>query len=307
VVLDACRYDYFEKVYEKYLGKGDLKKAVSPAIQTMQWLNKIFPDKYDLVYISGNPIVNSKVLAKIAMGYEFDGKEHFSSIEDVWINDWDEDLKSVTPKAMNRAFFSRYEKDKNKKFVVHYIQPHIPYIGKKYSKHIKKGWSHQFVPAGFSKEKKTESKKSRKQKFKTWVKEGIVEYAGVTNFWRLYRLLKKDAESQTAAIYFEEGWEGVRNAYTENLELVLESVKEIVDSVEGNVLITADHGDFLGEHRRFGHHTKKRMKENTEVPWLMIKGRGKARKEKKSEKREENATKSDEQVMKERLAALGYI
>lgn len=39
VILDACRYDYFEKVYEDYLS-GDLRKVLSSGSCTEEWLNK---------------------------------------------------------------------------------------------------------------------------------------------------------------------------------------------------------------------------------------------------------------------------
>ena len=35
IILDACRYDYFKGGYNKYIKEGNLKKAVSPGIHTM--------------------------------------------------------------------------------------------------------------------------------------------------------------------------------------------------------------------------------------------------------------------------------
>jgi len=56
IILDACRYDYFKRLYKRYLG-GWLKKVISPASETREWLMKIFRGKIylDIVYISANP------------------------------------------------------------------------------------------------------------------------------------------------------------------------------------------------------------------------------------------------------------
>ena len=42
IILDACRYDYFKKYYNKYLTGGILEKAISPATWTLEWAEKNF-------------------------------------------------------------------------------------------------------------------------------------------------------------------------------------------------------------------------------------------------------------------------
>lgn len=58
IILDACRYDVFEKVHGTYLD-GELKKVRSEGSETREWLKKTWVDKYDLSYYSANPYVNS--------------------------------------------------------------------------------------------------------------------------------------------------------------------------------------------------------------------------------------------------------
>ena len=89
MILDACRYDYFEKKYEKYFKKGKLKKVQSfsenaPRTLTIDWLCKNFKEFYkDIIFISSNPIVNSKIewkernKIKGKGGLSFSGKKHF--------------------------------------------------------------------------------------------------------------------------------------------------------------------------------------------------------------------------------------
>ncbi len=60
-------------------------------------------------------------------------------------------------------------------------------------------------------------------------------------------------------------------AYTDNLKLVLKNVKSLLPSLEGEVIITSDHGNCLGEmglhHHPGGYHIKPLI----EVPWLVVK------------------------------------
>ena len=61
VVLDACGYDYFSRLYGGYL-RGELTRVVSQGSFTVEWFKKSSPDRYDdVVYISSNPYINSKV------------------------------------------------------------------------------------------------------------------------------------------------------------------------------------------------------------------------------------------------------
>jgi len=121
IVLDACRYDFFSKLYEAYL-KGKLIKAISPATCTIEWLKETWNGYYDVTYISANPIVNSAGIPRL--GYT--AAEHFKRIVDVWNFGWDEELGTVPPQQVNIATVSLPVK---KGLIIHYMQPHQPYIG----------------------------------------------------------------------------------------------------------------------------------------------------------------------------------
>ena len=79
IILDACRYDYFEKVYRDYLEEGVLERVFSPASGTLQWLTLTFRGYYrDIVYVSANPYVNSKMEVEDWHGTtKFDARKHF--------------------------------------------------------------------------------------------------------------------------------------------------------------------------------------------------------------------------------------
>ena len=48
VVLDACRYDFFEDYYRKsdWLQEGNLEKKISRGSMSIEWLNRNFTDYY---------------------------------------------------------------------------------------------------------------------------------------------------------------------------------------------------------------------------------------------------------------------
>lgn len=91
IILDACRYDYFRRLYSNYLS-GELRLALSPASDTREWIKKVFRNKYDeVVYVSANPHINSKGVDVAGNG--FDGREHFPRIVDVWDSGWEKRLE----------------------------------------------------------------------------------------------------------------------------------------------------------------------------------------------------------------------
>lgn len=122
IILDACRYDYFEREYPNFLD-GELEKVTSPASCTIDWLKRTWDGYYDLTYVSGFPSVNSKGIPRL--GYR--ASDHFSRIIDAWDFGWDERLGTITPWNINKAVLNKTNRTN---LIIHYMQPHQPYIGK---------------------------------------------------------------------------------------------------------------------------------------------------------------------------------
>lgn len=73
--------------------------VISEGSQPIEWIERTFPQTYDIVYISPLPGINSKFR-------EFDSyhaAEHFEKVVDVWDRGWNEKLKTVHPKKINSA------------------------------------------------------------------------------------------------------------------------------------------------------------------------------------------------------------
>ena len=122
IVLDACRYDTFDNIYQNWL-TGELIKTRSSGRDTTEWLVKTWRKKYDLTYLSGNPYINSQ-------GVPYDGfhpTKHFTEIINVWDFGWNMELGTVLPIEINKAVLDH---PRNKRMIIHYMQPHFPYIGR---------------------------------------------------------------------------------------------------------------------------------------------------------------------------------
>ncbi|HHQ44669.1 MAG TPA: hypothetical protein ENN13_00850 [Candidatus Altiarchaeales archaeon] len=262
IILDACRFDFFERQYRNYFS-GEVKRAISSATETIEWLNIVFPNYYDdIVYVSANPYVNSRVeTSNKKYGLVFDGKKHFHKVLDVWDWGWDDSLTSIRPETVSKAFLDVKDKYPRKRFVLHYIQPHKPYIGSVYSKFIV-GRSFADVYRG--------PDKRFSISLKIFLADLIRDWFGFEMLLRFKKFIHSSTLCQTERIGMFEGMAGVRKAYSENLNLVLDEVSKVVERMEGNVLITADHGEYLGENRLYGHGQYPRKPPISDVPWLEI-------------------------------------
>lgn len=273
VILDACRYDYFEKVYEDYLD-GDLQKVLSMGTHTQEWLKRTFGDgKYDdVVYISGNPYVNSRCLESGG----FNAKKHFGKVVDVWDWGWDEKMNTVPPESLCKATKEAKVYYPNKRLIVHFMQPHFPYLslgalGARADTPI----LDQLQEKG----KKGEKNKSLRGELRTVIGNMAVNFLGPDGLRRMrIRRFQNRVRSlmgckklgYVGQVARKIGHNGLRKAYKKNLEIVLEAVTKLVEHLPGKIIITADHGEFLGEHGLYSHVSWCNDGILREVPWLEV-------------------------------------
>jgi len=254
IILDACRFDAFSDVYKEFFEDGILKKAISPATHTMEFLNKIFKGFYDdIIYISATPFVNSsRTVTHRENGktWTFNASKHFHKVVDAWDFGWNEELQNVHPKEVNKAFIREYLKYPKKRFILHYMQPHRPFISVKEAGH-----SHT-------------SDDNAPQKLS--IKGLAQKYLSETLIWKIKKVLGIKTNSVVEKIYRNKGWDGVKEIYKNEIRLALKYVSMIVNSISANYIITADHGERLGEYLFRDRHAGKRDREVIEVPWMEI-------------------------------------
>ncbi|MDY6766079.1 MAG: hypothetical protein SVW77_01820 [Candidatus Nanohaloarchaea archaeon] len=134
IVLDACRYDTFQEMNRF---DGTLRKVHSRATSTPEWLERNFSGEHDdIVYAAGNPFV-----ARLAQNGRFDLEEHVHHVEHVWDDDWDNEAGTTPPDAVTAAARDLIDRFPEKRLVLHYMQPHEPFIGDTTFHHIDaEGW-----------------------------------------------------------------------------------------------------------------------------------------------------------------------
>jgi hypothetical protein len=229
------------------------------------WLRNVFRGEphYDIVYISANPIINSRGIRS----WDFDPQLwiRVHRIIDVWDFGWDVNLKTVHPREVYKAAIVASKLYRDRKLIVHFLQPHWPYIELSL-----KG----ILPSMLRRE----------------VKRRLIDRVRGFIRWKLIQLLgeekgKKVAEKivgppplppnyiEIVARIF--GIDELRRLYESNLRLVMEYVIKLVNALRnrGLIIVTSDHGELLGEYGLFEHSYVKdgwKYPELIEIPWLEI-------------------------------------
>ncbi|WP_336003492.1 hypothetical protein [Halorientalis halophila] len=266
VVLDACRYDVFEDVYEDYLD-GSLERRRSNGSSTPEWAYRTFTGDHDIAYFSGNPFINDLgiSLSDLKWGascdYEWTANEHISDVVDVWEHGWDDDLGTVPPDSLAESYRDHADLVADAdRTVVHYMQPHAPYLARgtgQKLKQIQKGIRRQdegdgggvLSPVTDRVRPKVESAldgSKLAQKVGLWLELDPVDVV-------------RNGTRETAM-----------ELYEENLRIAMESVADLVTELDGDVVVTADHGEAFGEQGVWEHHVETHIDPLIEVPWLEV-------------------------------------
>lgn len=118
LILDAMRYDVFKQL-NKIPGK--LVKVTSPAPHTWPWLDAMFPHRYPWTYFTAHPHIVHKDIPD-----RWRGDLHFDRVVPIWDKYWNNELGTVHPVDVCKVVGTT----PYKKAIVHFIQPHGPWIGK---------------------------------------------------------------------------------------------------------------------------------------------------------------------------------
>lgn len=258
IVLDACRYDLFE---DRSTLPGTLREVESRAAHTSEFITGNFNDRdlTDTVYVTASPIMER--------GYPERYNPNFHAVVNVWQEDgWNEEHNSVHPSTMVEHALEAAEKYPQKRLIVHFMQPHYPFIG-------------------------ADTKLD---------KETVPDPAEIeTDIWN--EMMRKSADISPA---------DVTAAYRGNLDLVLPYVEQLFEEFSGKTVVTADHGNMLGERSwpfpvsEWGHPPGVYTPELVQVPWLEYESG--PRRTIVAEDPDKAAERVEDDVVQNRLRQLGY-
>ena len=265
IILDGCRYDLFEK--NNHIN-GKLEYRISRGSCTGEFLKRNFSDgKFnDTIYITANPLVNYHV------------PDSFFKIIPVWKKGWHERYGTVLPETVVENTLNVDKEFPHKRLIIHFMQPHYPYIGKRSREKI--GYHDGILSRYLFKDKK-------KSEHTTQL------------VWNLLKYKKLDKKIV---------WE----AYEENFQIVLEQAEKLIKKFTGKSVITSDHGNLFGERifpffiKEYGHPSGIYTKNLLKVPWLICE-KGNRKKIKEEPLHMNNQEEVKKGKIKEKLKSLGYI
>ena len=261
LILDACRYDTFEEEYTSHRIDGDLFKFRSAASQSYEFMKKNFEGRqlYDTVYISANPFTPN-----LDPGI-------FHSLINL-LDEWDESMQTVLPETVVEKAIEIEKEYPNKRLIIHFMQPHYPFIGETGKKIKHRGHGN-----------------------------GSEADTSQPNIWEVLQWRHKGYEN----VNEETVWE----AYRENVNIAIKSATELSEELQGKTVLTADHGVHIGDRMRpipargYGHSPGLRTQEVTEVPWFVVE---KNHRKEITEDIPDTTAYEEFDSVEERLKAFGY-
>lgn len=203
----------------------------------------------------------------------------FNAVVDVWESDWDEQNATVQPAEMVAAVLEAHERYPRKRLIAHFVQPHYPFLGE-HGKALEAAVAGEL--SGIE-----------------WIHEYATSGETIPDRMTPWDLLDRGLSEEAT----------VRDAYDENLRLALPYVETLIERLPGRTVVTADHGNLIGERiapfsgPMYGHPPKTYTDGVRKVPWFVVDGD--PRKE-IVEGASGHTRSSDSDVVGNRLAALGY-
>lgn len=124
VILDACRADLMEEVYQQYEFVEEYDSIFSIASKSQKWLDRTFTNEYskdiaNTTYVTGN-MFSRRLEPK-----------NFNYLDEVWRYQWDEELGTVPPRPITDRAITELRENDPERLILHYMQPHYPFIGNK--------------------------------------------------------------------------------------------------------------------------------------------------------------------------------
>lgn len=222
IILDSCRYDIFSEEVDEFL-EGDLEHVYTHKTYTIQYFKETWNGNHNnITYFTGLSAPTDYAFDQ--KGIDFTPGDHIGQFVHIWNMCENKELGAVPPEFVT----AKVLENKASQMVIHYVQPHAPYIGD----------------------------------------------------YRLRDENNQDTEERLNEIYTKIGRYSDKNkvisdselkrAYRSNLRRVLKSVRQLVMNLDRPIIVTADHGEMLGEDGRYIHGGLPTREEICKLPWFKI-------------------------------------
>ena len=164
---------------------------------------------------------------------------------------------TVKPKVLGKKARIARAKFPKKKIIIHFLQPHEPYIGYEPTRE-KPQWI---------KELKGEENNQRTHQ------RGLIESkTPVHSLINVAKNLIGSNKNPIEKFVKKYDKETLIKAYRGNLEIALQEIKKLIQRLpDDKIVVTADHGELLGENGRYRHPRGSNDPILRQVPWLEIK------------------------------------
>ncbi|GAA3882640.1 hypothetical protein [Haloarcula argentinensis] len=257
IILDACRADFLAEALNARDIENTFSTIQSRGSATFEWVRGNFMDRSldDTVYVSASSWylkLKDEINSSVHDFVPVIGEEYREPPVD-----------AIPPHYVTEAARDAANKYPHKRLLIHYVQPHMPYLGQK----------------------------------------GVAEFPEARHKTVREMMLDKDGDREKQTRLLKE-------AYMENLDIVLDDVEQLASDLSGKTIVSADHGEFLGERPNkthpfveFGHPVGFRDEPIIEVPWVELPYE--ERRAIQSDAPSENEAVSEEEI-NEQLRALGY-
>lgn len=266
IILDACRADYFHQ-----LCSAEAATVRSPATYTRDWFRKAVAASVldGCKYFNANPIVTEETQNHLA-----EGIVHVANITEGWgIYD------SVHPRDVNKSVKEYIARaGQPERMVIHYMQPHAPAILTWESVHDRCtgdppptmcayvgpfSWAWAAADTVMMDWLGLRTLVFSMEMHEALPESGQLHKGLAYAYAQIRRLAKK--------LRLRGHLESEPRTYIANLLCVWDYVQAMLESLRGTVVVTADHGELLGEYGgRRGHNKVWQYPELHAVPWLVL-------------------------------------
>jgi len=242
IILDACRVDQMDAVRDEYDCVRTVDSKWSQAACSIDWIDKTFneypAESKQCGYITANPFANNDTPGAQSADLDEDKLAYFDPLYE---HEWAEvdGIKTVPPERVSDYAIDAWRDRDDLGFdrlIVHYMQPHEPYIT-----HPEWGsGDHEILED---------------------LVEGEQDHAG-QSVWKLI-------ENNNTDVTVDELW----NAGVDNLQWVMDNIQNrVVENMDADIVLSADHGNAMGEWGEWHHPPGAIAPAVRKVPWVRVDG-----------------------------------